>query len=87
MMFAFFRPIWWTLKIFYVIPTNADRLTPNGISYQRYPMTNEDRIKELMALNAQAELGGGQDKIDGQHKKGKLTARERIDYLLDQGHL
>ena len=48
-------------------------------------MTNEDRIKELMALNAQAELGGGQDKIDSQHKKGKLTARERIDYLLDQG--
>jgi hypothetical protein len=32
-------------------------------------MTNEDRIKKLLDLNAQAELGGGQDKIDSQHKK------------------
>lgn len=47
-------------------------------------MTNEDRIKELEALNAQAELGGGQDKIDSQHQKGKLTARERIEHLLDK---
>ncbi len=48
-------------------------------------MTTADRIKELIARNAQAEMGGGQDKIDIQHQKGKLTARERIDYLLDQG--
>ncbi len=34
---------------------------------------------------AQALLGGGQDKIDAQHKKGKLTARERIDLLIDAG--
>jgi acetyl-CoA carboxylase carboxyltransferase component len=47
-------------------------------------MTNEDRIKQLIELNAQAELGGGQDKIDSQHKKGKLTARERIEHLLDK---
>ncbi|HKT22640.1 MAG TPA: acyl-CoA carboxylase subunit beta, partial [Nitrososphaerales archaeon] len=32
-----------------------------------------------------AELGGGQERIDDQHKKGKLTARERIDILLDRG--
>jgi propionyl-CoA carboxylase beta chain len=32
-----------------------------------------------------ARLGGGQDKIDAQHKKGKLTARERLDVLLDPG--
>jgi propionyl-CoA carboxylase beta chain len=48
-------------------------------------MTNEDRIRELIELNAQAELGGGQDKIDSQHQKGKLTARERVQYLLDPG--
>ncbi|MBI5586297.1 MAG: acyl-CoA carboxylase subunit beta [Deltaproteobacteria bacterium] len=48
-------------------------------------MTTEDRIDELVKLTAQAELGGGQDKIDAQHKKGKLTARERIIHLLDKG--
>ncbi len=34
---------------------------------------------------AEAKLGGGEARIDAQHKKGKLTARERIEYLLDQG--
>jgi len=33
----------------------------------------------------QANLGGGQDRIDSQHKKGKLTARERIHFLMDEG--
>ncbi|MDG7012000.1 MAG: acyl-CoA carboxylase subunit beta [Nitrososphaerota archaeon] len=36
-------------------------------------------------MNRAAELGGGQQRIDDQHKKGKLTARERIELLLDQG--
>src|SRR6476620_3311077 len=35
--------------------------------------------------NAEALLGGGQDRIDAQHKKGKLTARERVDLLMDEG--
>jgi propionyl-CoA carboxylase beta chain len=48
-------------------------------------MTTEERIRELIERNAQAELGGGRDKIDSQHQKGKLTARERIEYLLDKG--
>jgi propionyl-CoA carboxylase beta chain len=48
-------------------------------------MTTEERIQELLERNAQAELGGGPDKIESQHQKGKLTARERIDYLLDKG--
>ena len=39
----------------------------------------------LAAKNAEALLGGGQDRIDAQHKKGKLSARERIDFLLDEG--
>ncbi len=39
----------------------------------------------LDEMNRAAELGGGQGKIDDQHKKGKLTARERIGLLLDQG--
>jgi len=33
----------------------------------------------------QANLGGGQARIDSQHKKGKLTARERIHFLMDEG--
>ena len=41
--------------------------------------------KELEKRTQEALLGGGQDRIDKQHKEGKLTARERIDLLLDKG--
>ncbi|WP_082684129.1 acyl-CoA carboxylase subunit beta [Lentibacillus amyloliquefaciens] len=44
-----------------------------------------DKINELYDKRRQVELGGGDDRIDKQHSKGKLTARERIDYLLDDG--
>ena len=40
--------------------------------------------EELQALETKLRLGGGVDKIDRQHKQGKLTARERIDLLLDR---
>src|SRR6188768_720849 len=42
-------------------------------------------IAELEDKRAQARLGGGQRRIDVQHGKGKLTARERLDVLLDEG--
>ncbi len=42
-------------------------------------------IQELEERRAQARLGGGEARIEAQHKKGKLTARERIDLLLDAG--
>ncbi len=45
----------------------------------------EDKIKELLDKRDLAKLGGGQKRIDSQHAKGKLTARERIDLLLDEG--
>jgi acetyl-CoA carboxylase carboxyltransferase component len=48
-------------------------------------MDIEDKIKELERRNLEAELGGGQKRIDEQHAKGKMTARERINYLLDPG--
>lgn len=48
-------------------------------------MEIENKIKELMALRNQARLGGGEKRIEAQHKKGKLTARERIELLLDEG--
>jgi acetyl-CoA carboxylase carboxyltransferase component len=41
--------------------------------------------KDLEEMNSAAELGGGKERIDDQHRKGKLTARERIDLLLDRG--
>ncbi|SDB83039.1 acyl-CoA carboxylase subunit beta [Williamwhitmania taraxaci] len=47
--------------------------------------TNQDKIKELIKLREQAKLGGGEKRIEAQHKKGKFTARERLDMLLDEG--
>ncbi|MDR1967345.1 MAG: acyl-CoA carboxylase subunit beta [Burkholderiaceae bacterium] len=43
----------------------------------------QELIDELEKRRAQARLGGGQKRIDAQHKKGRLTARERIEVLLD----
>ena len=48
-------------------------------------MSTQDKIKQLIKLREEAYLGGGQKRIDAQHAKGKLTARERIDQLLDEG--
>src|SRR6266853_25867 len=42
-----------------------------------------DKLELLQAKRAEAELGGGQERIDAQHAKGKMTARERLDVLLD----
>ena len=43
-----------------------------------------DKITLLQSKLAEAKLGGGQARIDTQHKKGKLTARERVHFLLDE---
>ncbi|UYQ91295.1 acyl-CoA carboxylase subunit beta [Chitinophaga horti] len=43
------------------------------------------KIEQLHTKTAAAQLGGGQARIDSQHKKGKLTARERLTLLLDEG--
>ncbi|MFA5327607.1 MAG: acyl-CoA carboxylase subunit beta [Prolixibacteraceae bacterium] len=48
-------------------------------------MNNQDKIKKLIDLRVEAKLGGGEKRIEAQHAKGKLTARERIDLLLDEG--
>jgi len=48
-------------------------------------MTMEERIEELREKTERALLGGGEDRIESQHEKGKMTARERIDYFLDDG--
>jgi methylmalonyl-CoA decarboxylase subunit alpha len=48
-------------------------------------MNNQDKIKKLIDLRVEAKLGGGEKRIAAQHGKGKLTARERIEILLDEG--
>ncbi|HXW54346.1 MAG TPA: acyl-CoA carboxylase subunit beta [Candidatus Cybelea sp.] len=46
---------------------------------------HDDRIEELRRLNAEAEAGGGSERREREHRQGKLSARERIDLLLDEG--
>ncbi|MGH7545498.1 MAG: acyl-CoA carboxylase subunit beta, partial [Gemmatimonadota bacterium] len=45
----------------------------------------KDRLRRLEELRAAARLGGGEERIRAQHEKGKLTARERLELLLDDG--
>jgi len=45
----------------------------------------DEKVKRLKELSDEAKLGGGQKRIGDQHNKGKLTARERIELLLDSG--
>ena len=49
------------------------------------PSAMSANIDELERRRAAARLGGGQARIDAQHAKGKLTARERLEALLDEG--
>ena len=46
-------------------------------------MALKDKLELLEQMRLQAMLGGGQERIDAQHDKGKLTARERIELLVD----
>jgi len=48
-------------------------------------MSNETKIQTLNEMKEKSRLGGGADRIEAQHKKGRLTARERIDLLVDKG--
>lgn len=48
-------------------------------------MSSQDKIRELIKKREESKLGGGIKRIDSQHEKGKFTARERIDMLLDEG--
>ena len=46
---------------------------------------SKDKLKDLRERKSAALLGGGKQRIDDQHKKGKLTARERVELLIDEG--
>src|ERR1700761_7070628 len=58
-------------------------LTNKNSYFYRILYFMESKIKALEQKIAEAKLGGGEKRIDAQHKKGKLTARERIHFLLD----
>jgi propionyl-CoA carboxylase beta chain len=48
-------------------------------------MAHEEKLTQLRVMREQSRLGGGQQRIEAQHKRGKLTARERLGLLLDEG--
>jgi len=48
-------------------------------------MTGKERLEELKRRRRLAQLGGGKERIERQHAQGKLTARERLEILLDEG--
>src|SRR5258708_4483490 len=49
------------------------------------PMKLEEKLAELKRRNRLAEDGGGQQRRERQHKEGKMSARERVEFLLDEG--
>jgi acetyl-CoA carboxylase carboxyltransferase component len=65
----------------------ADSSSASPQSRPAFPRaeTTADKIARLEELRRQAMLGGGERRIEQQHKRGKLTARERVDLLLDPG--
>src|SRR5215216_682497 len=52
---------------------------------KQQPKQSKSRLEALRERSLQAEAGGGAERIEKQHAAGKMTARERIDFLLDEG--
>jgi len=48
-------------------------------------MTNQKKLNKLIELRSEAKMGGGEKRIEKHHSQGKMTARERLDILLDDG--
>src|SRR5438552_1568923 len=64
---------------------SSPRPVGKGLGEGIHASTTRDKIEHLRDLREQARLGGGERRIDAQHAKRKLTARERLDLLLDSG--
>ena len=64
---------------------SGDEMRFRNVSHRRCGVRMSANIAELEKRRAQALLGGGQKRIDAQHAKGRLTARERLSILLDEG--
>ena len=74
-----------TVKTLSKISTSAKAESPNESLAASARGRLGELTTELRTLEEKLRLGGGPDKIDRQHKQGKLTARERIELLLDKG--
>ncbi len=65
--------------------SESGRTQPSDLEPAKTLDTTAGKIEHLRELREQARLGGGKRRIQAQHAKGKLTARERLDLLLDPG--
>ena len=54
-----------------------------GVDFGENMPTRDELLSRLDAMDAAAKAGGGQERIDKRHEKGLMTARERLDLLLD----
>jgi acetyl-CoA carboxylase carboxyltransferase component len=59
--------------------------SPPGTDSGRKPTSTAEKIRDLGERKSELLFAGGKERIEAEHKKGKLTARERIELLLDQG--
>ena len=66
------------------LPTSVERLFWPRCYSRTSPMKLEDKLAELERRNAAARAGGGEERTRRQHEAGKLSARERIELLLDE---
>jgi propionyl-CoA carboxylase beta chain len=66
-----------------LLPLIRTRILSNR--YNRCAMKHQDNLAELKKRNRLAEQGGGEKRRERQHKEGKMSARERIEFLLDDG--
>src|SRR5207245_1417196 len=68
--------------------TPISNQTPDWLESSRmspHRKTLEQKLEELKRRDALAEAGGGAERRERQHKEGKMAARERIEFLLDEG--
>jgi methylmalonyl-CoA decarboxylase subunit alpha len=63
------------------------RVGRRTVLWKEFRVSKKEAVQRMKALREQVHLGGGEKRIAQQHEKGKLTARERIDLLLDQHSL
>ena len=62
----------------------SNALSPMNLEFNKNEDHNRQLLAQLQKNLARIKQGGGPDRIERHHKKGKLTARERIEYLTDK---
>ena len=63
----------------------GSKIENSALTYSANADFHKNELRKLISLEEQTKLGGGKKNIERHHKKGKLTARERLDLLLDPG--